>query len=128
MEAEQARQRLELLARLSGVLATSVDYPAALREISSVLLPMVGDLLLVDLRDGEELAPRVSAHTDQLLAQRLQAVRLLPRTLPRGHPIAEVCRTGEPLLVAQVSDAWLDAFAGSRRRRWCGGRSGSCRW
>jgi PAS domain S-box-containing protein len=113
MEAEQARQRLELLARLSGVLATSVDYPAALGEISSVLLPMVGDLLLVDLRDGEELAPRVSAHTDRLLAQRLQAVRPLRRTLPRGHPIAEVCRTGEPLLVAQVSDAWLDAFAGS---------------
>ncbi len=112
-EAEQGRQRLELLARLSGVLATSVDYPAALGDISSVLLPSVGDLLLVDLREGEDLAPRVSAHIDPLLAQRLQVVRALPRLLRRGHPIAEVCRTGEPLLVAQVSDAWLDAFAGS---------------
>ena len=112
-EAEQARHRLELLARLSGVLATSIDYPATLGEISPVVLPLVGDLLLVDLQQGTEFAPQVSAHTDTLLAQRLAEIRTHPIVLPPGHPVAEVCRTGAPLLVAQVSDAWLEAFASS---------------
>jgi PAS domain S-box-containing protein len=112
-EAERARQRLELLARVSGVLATSINYPAALADITAIVLPLVGDLFLADLQSGEEFIPELSAHADSLLAERLRSIRAGSGRLPDDHPIAVVCRTGQPMLVERVSDEWLAAFAGS---------------
>jgi PAS domain S-box-containing protein len=112
-EAERARQRLELLARVSGVLATSFNYPAALADITAIVLPLVGDLFLADLQSGEEFIPELSAHADSLLAERLRSVRAGSVRLPDDHPVAAVCRTGRPMLVERVSDEWLAAFAGS---------------
>jgi PAS domain S-box-containing protein len=111
-EAERARQHLELLARVSGVLASSVDYPAALGGVT-VMLPLLGDLLLVDLQEGDRLDPQVTAHVDPVVDERLRGLRPRPVALPPGHPVMEVCRTGRPLLVEEVADGWLAAFAGS---------------
>ncbi|HKZ07118.1 MAG TPA: ATP-binding protein [Methylomirabilota bacterium] len=112
-EAERARQRLELLARVSGVLATSINYPAALADITAIVLPLVGDLFLADLQVGDEFIPELSAHADSLLAERLRSIRAGSVRLPDDHPVAVVCRTGQPLLVERVGDEWLAAFAGS---------------
>ena len=111
--AERAGQRLEILARVSGILATSIHYPATLSEIASAVLPALGDLLLADLQREAELVPELSAHTDPKLSERLRGIRTSVVELTSGHPIAEVCRTGEPLLVEEVTDEWLDMFAGS---------------
>jgi PAS domain S-box-containing protein len=110
-EAEHARQRLELLARVSGLLASSVEYPAALADIAPVVVPAVGDMLLIDLQRGPEFEPELSAHADPILSQRLESIRSGATALPPGHPVATVCRTGRPLVVPQVSDAWLESFA-----------------
>ena len=112
-EAERGRQRLELLVRVSRILATSVDYPAALGDITSAVLPLVGDLFLADLQSGNRFVPELSAHTDVLLSERLQGLRTGGVELSPDHPIAVVCRTGEPLVVERISDAWLERFAGS---------------
>ena len=112
-EAERARQRLELLARVSGVLASSLNYPAALADITAIVLPLVGDVFLADLQEGDEFVPELSAHADSLLAERLRSLRARRVRLPDDHPIPMVCRTGRPLLVERVTDEWLAAFAGS---------------
>jgi len=113
IEAEQAWKRLELLARVSEILATSVQASAALADVAGAVLPLAGDLLLADLEVGAELVPELSAHVDSVLAERLAAVRTAPVVLPPDHPIASVCRTGQPMVVAEITDEWLEAFAGS---------------
>src|SRR5262244_3205930 len=45
-EAERAWQRLELLARVSEILASSVQASAALADVAGAVLPLVGELLL----------------------------------------------------------------------------------
>jgi signal transduction histidine kinase/PAS domain-containing protein len=112
-EAERSRHGLELLAQVSGRLATSINDPAALAEIASAVLPATGDLLLADLQQGAGFVPELSAHADPVRSERLRRLRTIAVELPAGHPIAEVYRSGEPLLVEQVTDEWLDAFAGS---------------
>jgi PAS domain S-box-containing protein len=112
-EAERAWRRLELLARVSEILASSVQASAAVADVAGAVLPLVGDLLLADLQEGAEIVPELSAHVDSVLAERLRGIRTAHAELPPDHPIAVVCRTGQPILVPEVTDEWLEAFAGS---------------
>ena len=50
--AEEARRRLELLARAGSVLSRSLEPDATLQAIASIVVPEIADWCRVDLRDG----------------------------------------------------------------------------
>ena len=60
--AEQARSRLELLARAGIVLSGSLEPQATLEEIAALLVPAVADWCRVDLVDADGVLQRALAH------------------------------------------------------------------
>src|SRR5262249_36786667 len=108
--AESARRAAELQVRVSGLLAASLDYHVALTGIGDLVVPAAADVFVVDLLVDGRLEPSVSACSDSLGAEQLHT-RRAPE-LASDHPIARVARTGEALLVSQVSPAWREQWAG----------------
>ena len=108
--AESSRRAADLQVKVSGLLAASLDYQAALTGIGNLVVPAAADVFVVDLLVDGQLEPSVSACSDALGAERLRT-RRAPE-LAGDHPIGRVTRTGEALLVSQVSPAWQEAWAG----------------
>src|SRR5262249_892670 len=109
--AESSRRAAELQVRVSGLLAASLDYQAALTGIGDLVVPAAADVFLVDLLVDGRLEPSVSACSDALGAERLRT-RRAPE-LAGDHPIARVTRTGEAMLVSQVTPDWQEHWAGA---------------
>jgi PAS domain S-box-containing protein len=110
--AESARLRLEFQSEVSRVLAESLDYTVALARVAGLVVPAAADVFLVDLLVDDALGQSTMACADPRGAERLRTRRSPD---PAGdHPIARVIRTGEALLVTEVSPSWLDDWAGSR--------------
>ncbi len=108
--AEAAEQRSTFLAQASAVLASSLDYEATLTSLARLAVPYLADLCVIDmLEPGEELRPLTVAHRDPVKeAFAWQIQRHYPLTLSQLRPVAEVIQTGEPMLMAEVSQ---DAIA-----------------
>src|SRR5262249_36017576 len=109
--AESSRRAAELQVRVSGLLAASLDYQAALTGIGDLVVPAAADLFLVDLLVDGRLEPPVSAGAEARGAGRLRARRA--PALGGDHPIARVTRSGEALLVSQVTPDWQEHWAGA---------------
>lgn len=110
--AEAARLRVEIQAAVSRVLAASLDYPAALSKVTGLVVPAVADVFLTDLLAGHTLEQMAMACADAAGAERLRARR--PPDPSSDHPIARVIRTGDAMLMTEVSAPWLEHWAGSR--------------
>ena len=107
----QLRERF--LADASAALSASLDYATTLASIARLSVPTVADWCVVNVVADDGRIERLAyAHVDpqrEHLLRRLQE-RYPPRAdLPQG--IAQVIRSGEPLLTTEVSDASLRAAA-----------------
>jgi PAS domain S-box-containing protein len=108
---DAARSRLVLLAELSMALSSSLDLDPVLDRLASLLVPGLADICSVDLQDeiiGDRLAAVAATDPE---AKRLfeEAERRLPR---RRNPTSSLVRTlqsGQPILVAECTDAYLSA-------------------
>jgi GAF domain-containing protein len=113
-EAESADRaaRLEFLANASQVLAASLDYRETLRQVASLAVPTHADWCSVQLMDDGVLRTLAVAHVDPAKVQ--MAKELETRWPPDpDHPggAIEVARTGQSLLVEEVTDEMLVAAA-----------------
>jgi PAS domain-containing protein len=113
-EAKRAELGQRLLAQASDALAGSLDYEATLRRVAEVAVPGFADWCAVDLPDHARgvLQAVAVAHADPdkvALARRLRASYPVPLDEPRG--VAAVVRSGSSLVIGEIADAELAAYA-----------------
>jgi signal transduction histidine kinase len=110
--AEQAGRRLKFLADASAALA-SLDYEATLQRVAQLAVPSFADYVVIDLLDDAGAIRRVAyAHADSSKLPLLhQTTRHYPAASHDAHPFREPLEKGEPILVANVDDAWIGRLA-----------------
>jgi PAS domain S-box-containing protein len=108
-ESEKARERLTFLAEASRVLASSLDYEVTLERTARLAVPVIADWCAVDVVESDGRLRRVAlTHVDpdkEAWARELAERYSEDPDAPRGTHA--VLRSGEPLLVSEVSDELL---------------------
>lgn len=103
--AEVAQGRLALLAEAGTRLASSLDPETTLANVARLVVPRMANICVVDLLEGDGLrrAAVVVAHEER---QGRTAAFLSARSpQPDGsNPVADVLRTGTPLVISAVRE------------------------
>jgi signal transduction histidine kinase/FixJ family two-component response regulator len=112
-ERERGARSEAFLARASAVLAESLDYATTLKRVAALAVPEVADWCLVDVVDDRGiLRPVALAHSEpekESAAESLRRHYPSDPDAPRGP--ARVAQTGEPQLVADITDEQLVSWA-----------------
>jgi len=103
----------DLLLDAGAVLASSLDLGVTMRQVAELTVPRLGDLCVIDLRDEDgairDVAVAASEHEIEL---GLAALREHSPVVPTGdHPVSRVIRSGEPELLADMSEELLREIA-----------------
>jgi PAS domain S-box-containing protein len=117
-ERRRAEETQRFLARASTLLSATLDYETAFTGLARLAVPTLADYCLVDLLEGEVIRRVAVAHIDPrmekvLLRNELHSIR----DNPRDHPVVQVVRTGESVLVTECTSELLDRIAGTPERR-----------
>jgi serine phosphatase RsbU (regulator of sigma subunit) len=108
-EATRATLRVEFLAQVGELLASSLDYQQTLRNVAGLAVPRVADWCAVDLFDADgQREPVAIAHSqpEKLeMAARLRAYE--PERLEPDQGLGRVLSTGEALLYTEIPDDLL---------------------
>lgn len=102
------------------MLAASLDPSTTMGEVARLTVPELADLCVIDLLDEDGSIRDVAvAATDGEIAGRLEDLRNRHPLDPEGgHPVAQVIRSGEPVLLAEMTSSLLSSFAqGSEHAR-----------
>jgi len=109
--AETAEERAQFLAEASTVLASSLEYEMTLQRVARLAIPVLADWCIVYGSGASgEIRRLALAGRDPLKEQRVRELRMRAAIAP-SNPIAEVIRSGEPLLLAEIPDALLAGIA-----------------
>src|SRR5438093_16357 len=120
--AEAARRASDLQVDVGGLLAASLDCSSTLSRIPPLIVPATADVFFVDLLVEGSLVQTTMACADAVGAERLQTRE--PPDPASDHPIAQVIRTGDALLVPEVSESWVEQWADSLEARAVWGQIG----
>jgi PAS domain S-box-containing protein len=102
-----------LLIDAGAVLASSLDPSTTMGQVARLTVPRIADLCVIDLRDDDGSIRDVAvAAQEEGIARDLEALRAAYPLDPEGeHPVARVIASGEPVLLAEMTDALLRSFA-----------------
>ncbi|TMM17314.1 MAG: GAF domain-containing protein [Actinobacteria bacterium] len=105
IEAEATSRRLAFVLGASQLLAKSLDLDETLGSLVRLAVPTLADLCIIDLvAPGGSLRRAAVAHADPTVASTARQTMMRYTPDPAGgHPVAEVLRTGHPVLVGDVS-------------------------
>jgi len=108
-EAENSQRRATLLAEASRVLSASFDYETTLAALVRLAVPAIADYCALDIIEGENSFQRIGeAHVDPAKSELLHEVASFPRSaLTASHPLMRVMTTGEPVLEAEITPAFI---------------------
>ena len=110
-DAQRQAARLTFLADSSS-LFTSLDYEATLRQVAQMSVPLLSDWCAVDILADGKLQRLATAHVDPAKVEFAeQFIARYPPDLSEDAGLGRVLRTGEPLLLAEVTDEMLAAGA-----------------
>ncbi|MFL5602507.1 MAG: PAS domain S-box protein [Gemmatimonadaceae bacterium] len=118
-EAESAQKRATLLAEASRVLSASFDYQTTLAALVRLTVPALADYCALDIVETDDKFERIGeAHVDPAKSLLLKEVATFPRSaLTARHPLIRVITTGEPVLEAEISSAFIrQSFAEAGQR------------
>ena len=105
-DARRAEQRLRLLTDASTVLGSSLDYEQTLAEVSELVVPTHADWCSISVLEDDDSIKVVSwTHSDperKRWADEMRTRRQIQ--LEDATPTAEVIRTGEPVLISEITD------------------------
>ena len=110
----------DLLIEAGAILASSLDPTTTMGQVARLTVPRLADLCVIDLRDEDGSIMDVAVvATEEGLADDLEELRARYPLDPAGeHPVAQVIRSGQPVLLAEMTDALLHSFAqGSEHAR-----------
>ncbi len=119
-EAENSEKRAALLAEASRVLSASFDYQTTLAALVRLAVPALADYCALDIVGADDSFERVGeAHVDPAKSMLIKQVATFPRSaLTANHPLIRVITTGEPVLEAEITPAFIRAsFAEPEQRR-----------
>lgn len=100
------RRRMRFLIDATATFDSSLDPAEALRNLAQAAVPELAELCVIYLlgQDGS-IVTTVAAGVDPAVALEVERVRAeIPLDLAGPHPVAEVLRTGEPRVVADLTD------------------------
>ncbi len=102
----EQRRRLEFLIGATAKLDSSLDPAETIRKIAGTAVPELAELCVIDLLDRRgTIGGTVAAAVDPSVAagvERLRRVR--PVQADGNHPVAQVLRSGAPLVVHDLTD------------------------
>jgi PAS domain S-box-containing protein len=101
------------LAKASAALASSLDYEATLQQVASLAIPALGDWCTVYMLADDQQVRRVAvAYTDGEKAELAQALRRYPPSpVSDRSSVAQVMRTGQPILTPVIPETYVGAIA-----------------
>jgi PAS domain S-box-containing protein len=104
---------IELLLEAGAVLATSLDQTTTMGQVAQLTVPRLADLCVIDLLDEDGTIRDVAvAAADEEIARGLEQLRARHQLDPGGeHPVARVIRSGEPVLLPEMTSMLLSSFA-----------------
>ena len=111
---------MRLLVEAGAVLASSLDPATTMGQVARLTIPRLADLCVIDLRDEDGSIKDVAvAAADEEIARELETLRARYPLDPAGeHPVARVLRSGEPVLLEEMTSLLLSTFAqGSEHAR-----------
>jgi PAS domain S-box-containing protein len=111
---------MHLLVEAGAVLASSLDPTTTMGQVARLTVPALADLCVIDLRDDDGSIRDVAvAAADERIARELEILRARYPLDPAGeHPVAQVLRSGEPVLLEEMTSLLLSSFAqGSEHAR-----------
>jgi PAS domain S-box-containing protein len=110
-EAENSQKRAALLAEVSRVLSSSFDYQTTLAALVRLAVPTLADYCALDILVGDDTFERIGeAHVDPTKSVLLREVATFPRSaLTASHPLIRVMSTGQPVLEAEITPAFIRA-------------------
>ncbi|HEY9848547.1 MAG TPA: PAS domain S-box protein [Leptolyngbyaceae cyanobacterium] len=107
----RAEKAQRFLAEASKVLTASLDYETTLKSVARLAVPYLADYCAIFVLEDEKLIRQVAiVHRDpakELQLQELQKYTLDPNA---DTPVAQVLRTGESLVVEEVSESFFDGI------------------
>jgi signal transduction histidine kinase/DNA-binding response OmpR family regulator len=110
--AERAARVNATLAAVSDVLASSLDLEPTLARLGELVAHALAEYIQIYLVEGDELRRVATTCTSPALAPLIRRLgERAPLRLDGASPQARVIRTGEPVLIPEVDDAFLDRAA-----------------
>ncbi len=111
-ERKRAEERQKFLYDASNLLSSSLDYETTLQNVTQLAVPALADWCIIHLRDGGAIQQVAFDHTDaERAALREEMMRRYPPIVSDLVAHTAVINSGEPQLLAEVSDALLQAAA-----------------
>jgi PAS domain S-box-containing protein len=118
-DAEAAQRRFAFLADASRFLSTSLDFDTLVQQSVRLPIPTFADacgILLVD--ENGTLRPVAMAHVDREVEDKLLLLKPEISIESRHpHPIADVVRTGQAILLSTVTPEMMEKLATDPERR-----------
>ncbi len=111
---------MHLLVEAGAVLASSLDPATTMGQVAQLTIPRLAGLCVIDLLDEDGSIKDVAvASADEEIARELEILRERYPLDPAGeHPVAKVLRSGEPVLLEEMTSMLLTSFAqGSEHAR-----------
>jgi signal transduction histidine kinase len=110
---DRAVARLRLARRATAVLAESLDdYETTLEKLAQVAVPTLADWCVVDLLEDGALRRVAVSHRDPAKTALVQELQdRYPPDFDGAQGSGAVVRTGEPLLVSEVTEEFLEGGA-----------------
>ena len=115
-ENERLQQRLAFLAHAGLMIDVSLDMEETLRRLVGLTVPELAELAVIDLLadDGSIQGAAAAAGSDPDRATALEEMRRAhPVAADSTHPVAEVLRTGNALLLPELDPEALRSYAQS---------------
>jgi GAF domain-containing protein len=110
--AEASQRRSTFLAEASALVASSLDYEAAMAQIVDLSVPAFADLAAVDVMEKGAVRRMALKHLDPEITRRFaEAHKQYPQRATAPGPAA--LHTGRSLLVENISDEFLASVAPS---------------
>jgi signal transduction histidine kinase len=118
--AEAAEQRYAFLAEVSSLLDASLDYQETFQKLARLAVPELADYCLIDEMEPDGGTRRIArAHIDPEKEKVLFTnTHHPPDSDPEKHPVLRVVRSGQPVLVPQVTPEVMDELAHDEEHRW----------
>jgi GAF domain-containing protein len=104
-------RRLQLLADVGRVLSGALDVPDQLAQLAELMVPLIGDWgWIVAADEHGRLVEMAAAHRDPArIAEVTAYVRLMAASLTDQGAARIVLRTGQPLVIPELTSARIDA-------------------
>ena len=112
-ELDQWTRAMRLMADVGTLLSSSLDSEAALRQLTTLVVPTIADWCTIDVLDPAGNVVRLSAHHSDPSKVHLveELERIHPESDPATRGVAHVLRTGQTDWMASVPDGLLHARA-----------------